>query len=183
MRGVSVPHFWAEPSDLRVCANMPAFNCIVSETLQSTPLASVICWTGSISYSLSVFWFMYPLHCRTAVLIFYQKPVTGCLLAQHLHYFKSSQATRLHPERYVAVLHFTESLAWLSLQNVIYFIPLVGLEVSQWWGCSNRINQPHNETLHDVGVWQLCCQARSFRFCVVGNQKCSNNNNKISKIR
>lgn len=118
MKGVSVPRFWAEPSDLRACANMPPFNSIVPETLQSTPLASVICWTGSISYSLSVFWFMYPLHCCTAVLIFYQKPVTGCLLAQHLQYFKSSQATRLHPERCVWLFN-TLQKAWPDCHSIM----------------------------------------------------------------
>lgn len=50
----------------------PPFNNIVSGVEQSKQVASVICWTGSISYRLSVFWFMYPLHCCTVVLIFYQ---------------------------------------------------------------------------------------------------------------
>ncbi len=82
--------------NLRVRANMPPFSNIVTGVVQPKQAATVVCWTGSISYHLSVFWFMYPLHCCTAVLIFYQKHITGFLLAEHLQQFKPSQASHLN---------------------------------------------------------------------------------------
>lgn len=106
--------------------HMPPFNNIVSGIVQSKQVASVICWTGRISYRLSVFWFMYPLHCSTVVLIFYQKHIADFLQAEHLQVFKPSQALHLHTFSeiirilYVAffVAHFTECFTWLSLHNV-----------------------------------------------------------------
>lgn len=80
--------------------------------MQTTQIASVICWTGSISYRLSVFWFMLSLHCCTPDLIFYQNHITDFQLAEHLQWFKSSLDTDLNTfteviviQLYISFLH------------------------------------------------------------------------------
>lgn len=165
---------------------MAPFHNIVSGVVQSKRVATVIYWTGSISYCLSAFWFMCPLRCWTVVPIFYQRHITDFPLTEHLQWFKPSQV--IHPQAFTEIIYSTVCCCFYITPHLTFtpkmslcFIPLVSLEVLkccpccfQWCknktDCSNRINQRLwiPQGLHNVGrvtfalpnmlIWFFCAE-------------------------